>query len=66
MEMTSARSMIVRITPTLDVQVRKMDAIKTSNRRKCASRVASRVFSYRYVALCMKRCIIQIRFLFSF
>ncbi len=38
MERTFGRSMIVRITSTMDFQVRKMDAIKTANRRKCASR----------------------------
>ena len=37
-ERTSGRSIIIRITSTSDVQVRKIGAIETSNGRKCASR----------------------------
>jgi hypothetical protein len=48
---TFVRSMIVRITSSLDVQARKMDAIKTSNRRKCASRVSKLRFKIPHLEL---------------
>ena len=50
-ERTFGRSLNVRITSTKGVQVREMDAIETSNRRKCASREDIRILSGIYPSM---------------